>query len=270
MMVTVATKLDVPIKLLFPRPSSPDAGPDKRRHAMLGLGDIVLPGIVIGLALRFDLYMFYLRRQRRAVVATKETETGTEVEKAAYISVRSRWAELFWAGTGSRSATAQESLRNEALRFEKPYFHATLVGYVAGMICTLLSMHLSGRGQPALLFLVPGVLFALWGKAWRRGELPEAWAFTEAVEEEGQGKEGSQGKDENSGLGFITSFFSPEKQKKQAAKLEKAITKAVDADKSTAEGGSNNTAQGRRPKEILNLSVSFEPSLYKSECSKLE
>ena len=40
-MVTVATSLDVPIKLVFPGPV---------RSSILGLGDIVIPGIVIALA----------------------------------------------------------------------------------------------------------------------------------------------------------------------------------------------------------------------------
>ncbi|KAL8809517.1 MAG: hypothetical protein Q9200_003351, partial [Gallowayella weberi] len=44
LMVTVATKLDIPAKLLFPRPSSPNStGP---QLSMLGLGDVVLPGMM--------------------------------------------------------------------------------------------------------------------------------------------------------------------------------------------------------------------------------
>lgn len=45
-MVTVATSFDAPIKLLFPRESG--------RPSLLGLGDIVIPGIFIALMLRFD------------------------------------------------------------------------------------------------------------------------------------------------------------------------------------------------------------------------
>jgi hypothetical protein len=65
MMVTVAKSLDVPIKLMFPRPTPADDPTAASSHAMLGLGDVVLPGIMIGLALRFDLYLFYLHRQKR-------------------------------------------------------------------------------------------------------------------------------------------------------------------------------------------------------------
>jgi len=52
-MVTVAKNLDGPIKLLFPRSLTPnDAG--KLNLSLLGLGDIVIPGFVIGMLLRFD------------------------------------------------------------------------------------------------------------------------------------------------------------------------------------------------------------------------
>ena len=46
-MVTVAKKFDAPVKLLFPRGEG-------LRNSMLGLGDIVVPGIFIALMLRLD------------------------------------------------------------------------------------------------------------------------------------------------------------------------------------------------------------------------
>lgn len=59
-MVTVATKLDVPIKLEVPRPAlEAAAGKVVRSTAMLGLGDIVVPALFLSLCLRFDLYSFY-------------------------------------------------------------------------------------------------------------------------------------------------------------------------------------------------------------------
>ncbi|GAA5875876.1 hypothetical protein JCM3774_001109 [Rhodotorula dairenensis] len=51
-MVEVATSFDGPIKIVFPRNLA--AGTD---FTLLGLGDIVLPGIFLGLALRFDYSM---------------------------------------------------------------------------------------------------------------------------------------------------------------------------------------------------------------------
>ncbi|XP_010514078.1 PREDICTED: signal peptide peptidase-like [Camelina sativa] len=48
-MVSVAKSFDAPIKLLFP------TGDALRPYSMLGLGDIVIPGIFVALALRFDV-----------------------------------------------------------------------------------------------------------------------------------------------------------------------------------------------------------------------
>lgn len=50
-MVTVAKNFDVPVKLLFPRDVVSDAW---KNFSMLGLGDIVLPGVFIALCLKFD------------------------------------------------------------------------------------------------------------------------------------------------------------------------------------------------------------------------
>merc|ERR1711990_728407 len=49
-MVTVAKKFDAPIKLVFPANIFDAAS----KSSMLGLGDIVIPGILIALVLRFD------------------------------------------------------------------------------------------------------------------------------------------------------------------------------------------------------------------------
>ncbi|WVQ93668.1 hypothetical protein IAU59_000744 [Kwoniella sp. CBS 9459] len=51
-MVTVARGIDAPIKILSPK-TSPFGQP--KDFAMLGLGDIVVPGLVIALCLRYDL-----------------------------------------------------------------------------------------------------------------------------------------------------------------------------------------------------------------------
>jgi minor histocompatibility antigen H13 len=48
-MVTVARSFDAPIKLLFPTASG--------HPSMLGLGDIVIPGLFIALMMRFDVWL---------------------------------------------------------------------------------------------------------------------------------------------------------------------------------------------------------------------
>ena len=53
-MVSVAKSFDVPVKLLFPRNIISSAA---KEFTMLGLGDIVVPGVMVSLCLRFDRYL---------------------------------------------------------------------------------------------------------------------------------------------------------------------------------------------------------------------
>ncbi|MCJ1435668.1 hypothetical protein MMC27_005043 [Xylographa pallens] len=212
LMITVATKLDIPVKLLFPRPPGVNDDPNKKSLSMLGLGDVVLPGIMIGLALRFDLYLFYLKKQRRQKIDLKDgsdaqsaefkpdsmvhleanvTEgdkidrANEEVVKATYRSATGGWGERYWLGSKAIL---------EGGSFPKTYFHASVVGYIIGMTCTLCVMHVYQHGQPALLYLVPAVLCSLWGTALFRGEIRTMWAYTEAEEADKQNpaKDGRQ------------------------------------------------------------------------------
>ncbi|KEQ72880.1 peptidase A22B, signal peptide peptidase, partial [Aureobasidium namibiae CBS 147.97] len=211
LMVTVATKLDVPIKLLFPRPLEEGQVTADRKLAMLGLGDIVIPGMMIGLALRFDLYMFYLKRQtKRLSSATpdadnkdKSTNKAEEdVHKEPYRPVTGHWGNKFWTTSWiGRSLLpkydpTKKATRNPIPTFAKPYFYASIVGYILGMCVTLGIMHIFQHAQPALLYLVPGVLGSLWSTALVRGEIKQMWDFTEASDEEEEAGEDKDKKKE--------------------------------------------------------------------------
>ncbi|EGD98406.1 signal peptide peptidase [Trichophyton tonsurans CBS 112818] len=154
MMVTVATKLDIPIKLVFPRPPVP--GESKPAEAMLGLGDIVVPGMIIGLALRFDLYLYYLRKQNRQA-QTSSKDDG----RVGYKNAAGGWGERVW-GCGFKGANAPQHEEEyfDAKSFPKTYFTAGLVGYVIG------------------------VLISLWGTAFAKGDIQAMWNFSDEVEDE--------------------------------------------------------------------------------------
>ena len=213
MMMTVATKLDVPVKLLIPKPGVKD--PTKMELAMLGLGDIVLPGMMIGLALRFDLYKFYLNKQKRRAPSKSRKDGDSEdlslgadtandtsnpqfplaydatgLGKAEYVKATGSWGERFWLGNKLGDTGSVEGGK-----FPKPYFYASVTGYVLGMMCTVCVGQIYKHGQPALLYLVPSVLLSLWGTAWRRGEIQTMWDFTENEPGEDKGKESKTAKD---------------------------------------------------------------------------
>jgi minor histocompatibility antigen H13 len=206
-MITVATKLDVPIKLVFQN----EAG-----HAsILGLGDIVLPGIFIALALRFDLWRYY-NNQIKLVPTELVTEltadtTGDESSepsatltktqhravKQPYVSPKEQWGNRLWTQglTGLFSSpTATPGLVVSA--FPKTYFYMAMLGYFVGMLLTMTVLVIFKHGQPALLYLVPCVTGAVWLTGAVRGELDLLWKYTEdgtldtqdvIVEMDGQG-----------------------------------------------------------------------------------
>ncbi|POS85147.1 hypothetical protein EPUL_002033 [Erysiphe pulchra] len=176
LMITVASSLDVPIKLVFPGP---------KKGSMLGLGDVVLPGIMIALALRFDLYLHYLQKQR-AAASVPESEKTTLI-KPDYIEATGAWGEKFWTSNLEQKSSHQTVA--DGARFKKVYFWASMIGYVVGLVVTLFVLKIFNHAQPALLYLVPGVLLSLWGTAWARGEIKTMYDYTEDGECELNSKE---------------------------------------------------------------------------------
>ncbi|KAK4482445.1 hypothetical protein RD792_009602 [Penstemon davidsonii] len=115
-MVSVAKSFDAPIKLLFP---TADA---VRPFSMLGLGDIVIPGIFVALALRFDV---------------------------------------------SRGKQSQ-------------YFKSAFVGYIVGVVLTIVVMNWFQAAQPALLYIVPSVIGFLAAHCLWNGEVKALLEFDES------------------------------------------------------------------------------------------
>ncbi len=275
LMVTVAKNLDQPIKLVFPRPDQPSETPGEppvKSFSMLGLGDIVVPGIMIGLALRFDLYMFYLREQKRSAESAlkadaSEKESEPVVVKAPYVPVTGHWGDWFWT-LGLSKDSLPDRLKTA---FPKPYFTASIAGYISGMLTTLGVMSVFHHAQPALLYLVPGVLISLWGTALARGELNEMWSFTEALnaeqlEESSDGEKKTEG-EEKSPKGLFERLWSEiwaGDKKEEATKVLEAdssgqSSKSKDATKEKATSEKDNAVEDGL---LFSLSISrYEPSV---------
>ncbi|CAM9494884.1 unnamed protein product [Hapterophycus canaliculatus] len=143
-MESVAKSVQGPIKILFVSSfADPNADPPvKLTTSLLGLGDIVVPGLFSALLLRFDA--------ERANADPAHAEHG---------------------------------------RFPKPYFHACLVAYMAGLGATVAVMFYFKAAQPALFYLVPACLGAAGGTALWRREVKSLLAYDEDTEEEEEGQE---------------------------------------------------------------------------------
>eukprot|EP00959_Pyramimonas_sp_CCMP1952_P125422 2622356-Pyramimonas_sp.AAC.1 len=111
----------------------------ERPFSMLGLGDIVVPGIFVAILLRFD---------------------------------------------------------NQRDNKGKAYFHYGMVGYVLGLATTIMVMNVFNAAQPALLYIVPGVLGAVGVRSMLYKETDELLAYDESAPEgddtEGKEKESEE------------------------------------------------------------------------------
>lgn len=134
-METVAKNINGPIKLLFPKQVLVESNKDL---SLLGLGDIIIPGIFVALCLRYD----FLRQ--------------------------------FNKKTKNRS---YEAVNEMFQRCAKPYFWAWIGGYILGILVTVGVMMAFKKGQPALLYLVPGCLGSVLAWAFVRGELNLIYSY---------------------------------------------------------------------------------------------
>ena len=144
-MLTVAKSIDAPIKILFPT----DWSADPPKFSLLGLGDIVIPGIFMAMCLRYDVL-----RSLNVKAVNRLAEAGDASEVVGM-------------------------LRKSAANSPKTYFNGCVIGYILAMIVTVVIMLVFEHGQPALLYLVPGCLGSVLLNALIKGELTSIWEFSE-------------------------------------------------------------------------------------------
>ncbi|KAA8643463.1 hypothetical protein EYZ11_001417 [Aspergillus tanneri] len=264
LMVTVAKSLDMPIKLLFPRPSGPDEPPDTVSLAMLGLGDVVIPGMMVGLALRFDLHLYYVRKGFQKARAEGNRE---EFIKPVYQSATGGWGDRFWTRSIVPKEPELEPPYHDARVFPKTYFRASIIGYVAGMIATLVVMQCFDHPQPALLYLVPGVLISLWGTAAFKGEIKHMWHFSDGGEDDDEEKEEEEtdaGKEEeksdegdNKNIGLFRQFFTRGQKFSNKKPQSEKSSKVTGNEKNDEANDKESDTDGKKERGLDLFSVSL-------------
>ena len=114
--------------------------------SLLGLGDIVLPGLLLSFAARYDeakLFIGALSGGNVGIVDMEDSLSNCS------------------AGGGRRLGYG--------------YFGPVVVAYAVGLAMANMAVYLMNMGQPALLYLVPCCLGTLCYLGWRRGEFWELW-----------------------------------------------------------------------------------------------
>lgn len=167
-MLTVATKIEAPVKLLFASNVIPPEG--KYPFGVLGLGDIVIPGIFLAMLRQFDIEKWYSKNMNKLsrskkntnpLMNTKKNVNRKKIDEALMISALS-------------SPQPSLDLYQSA---DTPYFKSGLASYLIGLGLTFAVLAVTGQGQPALFYIVPSLLIGSSLTALVREELSELWTF---------------------------------------------------------------------------------------------
>jgi minor histocompatibility antigen H13 len=160
-MVKVATSLDAPIKVVFPKNFIQMVMQQETpKFSMLGLGDIVIPGLFLALLLRYDRAR-HMRLQEASRAATASASPS-----------------LLEPPSGPAPTPDHLPPVTYSLQFPAPFFLVSFVAYIAGLLTTMGVMHIFQAAQPALLYLVPFCLLSSFFTAVRLGEMGELWNFS--------------------------------------------------------------------------------------------
>lgn len=120
--------------------------------SMLGLGDIIVPSLLLSLALRFDCFLAKCKNFLRSGKLRQISE-----ETTVYASM----------------STKPEAVANQR---QVQYFITVSIAYALGLGMANAAVNLTGVGQPALMYLVPCTLGATIVRAWINNELRLFWS----------------------------------------------------------------------------------------------
>ena len=165
----------LPMLLVVPRINDYRGGTN-----LLGLGDIVLPGLLIAFAARLD----EAKKLLRLCTDQYRAETGVRMARR---------------GSGSTVASSVDDQEEAAGEMNPPregedtracskyrwlwsgYFPPLMVSYGIGLAFAYLAVILMQSGQPALLYLVPACLGTMVVLGWAKGELGELWGGSKRI-----------------------------------------------------------------------------------------
>lgn len=136
--------------------------------SMLGLGDIILPGLLISFAARYDA-------ARALVTKCNQTSSIRSGENAADAGT-----EDAVGATGEPISGGKSRYHYHLGRIIKALFHGyfgpLMIAYGVGLMVAYIAVWTMNRAQPALLYLVPACLGTMFFLGWKRRELSELWS----------------------------------------------------------------------------------------------
>ncbi|CBJ30784.1 minor histocompatibility antigen H13, putative [Ectocarpus siliculosus] len=165
-MMTVATKIEAPVKFLFPSLTDPSK---RYPFSVLGLGDIVIPATFCTLMRSFDIYLEGARQAEAAAARALLTEVANKNPIALWLDsilgtpvaqAGSGVSEASPKGIppGGRLAAAGAAGAVGEAGGGRSYFDNSVAAYALGLGLCFTVNFVSKSGQPALLYLNPALL----------------------------------------------------------------------------------------------------------------
>jgi len=143
-----------PLPMLF---AIPRIGDYQGGCSMLGLGDIVLPGLLLSFASRYD--------ESKRLMGLVSGGSGRVANNACPDA----------GGSMSRSKSSGPMGFLCCCCCRSGYFGPIMVAYAIGLMMANMAVYIMQMGQPALLYLVPCCLGTMMFMAKRAGELSDLW-----------------------------------------------------------------------------------------------
>lgn len=139
--------------------------------SMIGLGDIILPGLLISFAARYDAARALVRKcSRTSSIRSGENAADSEMGAAGEVD----------SSTSGASRNHYHLGRMKGSLFHG-YFGPLMIAYGIGLLVAYIAVWATKRGQPALLYLVPACLGTTFFLGWRRRELSDLWTGPKAM-----------------------------------------------------------------------------------------
>ena len=172
--VATSSQIEGPLKLMLPGGSAASKYP----FSILGLGDVVIPGIFAALMLRFDAFQKLLQRQARTEPKMSEgkDDAGLCYSMESVVLNPPQETTVSEAESLSEDKALMSSLLpilepREELLSSRKYIVPVFGSYAAGLMIAFGANVITGAGQPALLYIVPCMLTTTVVLASARGEL---------------------------------------------------------------------------------------------------
>jgi signal peptide peptidase-like 2B len=181
----------LPMLLTVPRLFDYEGG-----ASMLGLGDIVLPGLLLSFAARLDaakcLVAIASGAKGEEGDANGSSSSSSSINGDGIFRRTSSWSNSSWwcclcswisyycctccgSGTSDQDGTPFTAWYTLLLGGGGYYFVPLVIAYAVGLLMANAAVYLMQMGQPALLYLVPCTLGTMTYLGWKRQELRSLW-----------------------------------------------------------------------------------------------